>query len=189
MGLFDDLLQDRGSAPPWGRIAATFLNGLQSAQQGGSKVVDQLLQWGSLLARNATVRWAQNAANPQYCASKDCEAQGLVPCAACGKLYCLGHVLVSYHAEGICEPCALEFVATKRKRGPSDAELVADALKVLRLPKGATWDDVRTAYRALAAKHHPDKQKTPAARAKAEKRMKEINAAYAVLKLRMQEAA
>lgn len=188
MGLFDDLLQDNGAAPPWGRIAATFLNGLQVAQQGGSKVVDQLLQWGSLLTRNAAARWGQNALRPTFCAAEKCQAQALVPCAACGRLYCLGHVLVSYHAEGICEPCALEFVSQKRKRTASEAT-VAGALKTLRLAKDADWDDVRAAYRALAAKHHPDKQKGEAARIKAEKRMKEINAAYATLKLHFQEAA
>lgn len=189
MGLFDDLLEDTGRAPPWGRIAATFLNSFQTANAGGSKVVDQLLQWGSLLARNAASRWGPYALKPMFCASPKCSAQALVPCAACGKPYCLAHALVSYHAEGICEPCAMEFVAMKRRRGPSPEELIAEALKTLRLPKSSDWEDVRVAYRAMAAKHHPDKQKTEAARAKAEKRMKEINAAYAVLKLHMQEAA
>lgn len=188
MGLFDDLLEDTGTAPPWGRIAATFLSGLQTAQAGGGKVIDQLLQWGSLLARNAPARWGQQALKPTFCAVAKCEAQALVPCAACGKAYCLAHVLVSYHAEGICEPCALEFVAMKRKRTTTD-DLVAEAYKTLRVPKTSDWDDLRAAYRSLAAKHHPDKQKTEAARAKAEKRMKEINAAYAALKLHLQEAA
>lgn len=188
MGLFDDLLQDTGATPPWGRIAATFLNGLQTAQAGGGKVIDQLLQWGSLLARNAPARWGEQALKPVFCAVSGCQAQALVPCAACGKSCCLAHVLVSYHAEGICEPCALEFVTMKRKRA-SDADLIVEAFKTLRVSKSADWDEVRAAYRTLAAKHHPDKQKTAAARAKAEKRMKEINAAYAVLKLHMQEAA
>lgn len=189
MGLFDDLLEDTADAPPWGRIAATFLNGLHAAQSGGTKVVDQLLQWGSLLTRNAAARWGQQALRPVFCSVDKCDAQALVPCAACEKVYCLGHVLVSYHAEGICEPCALEFVAMKRKRGPSTQELVSEALKTLRLPKSADWEDIREAYRAMVTKHHPDKQKTDAARERAEKRMKEINAAYAVLKLHWQEAA
>lgn len=125
---------------------------------------------------------------PAFCAAAKCEAQALVPCAACGKTYCLGHVLVSYHAEGICEPCALRFVSQERKR-VTTKDLVAEALKALRLDGDADWDEVRDAYRSMAAKHHPDKQRNAAGRAKAEKRMKEINAAYATLKLHFEEAA
>lgn len=188
MGLFDEWLQDSGPSPPWGRIAATFLTGLQTAQQGGRQVVEQLVQWGALLTRNAATQWSQYALHPTHCAAENCVAQALVPCAVCGKTYCLGHVLVSYRAEGLCESCALRFVSQERKH-KSSKDIVAAARKVLRLSEDATWEDVRDAYRAMAAEHHPDKQRSAAGRAKAEKRMKEINAAYATLKLHFEQAA
>jgi curved DNA-binding protein len=55
-----------------------------------------------------------------------------------------------------------------------------DYYEVLGVPRTATADDIRKAYRQLARKHHPDLQ--PAAdRAKAAERFKEINEANEVL--------
>ncbi|HWC03608.1 MAG TPA: DnaJ C-terminal domain-containing protein [Methylomirabilota bacterium] len=55
-----------------------------------------------------------------------------------------------------------------------------DYYEVLGVPRTATPDDVKRAYRQLARKHHPDLQ-PPAERAKAAERFKEINEAYEVL--------
>jgi hypothetical protein len=44
------------------------------------------------------------------------------------------------------------------------------------------YEELRIAYRGLAMKWHPDKHVTPAAKAKAEEKMKRINEAYTVLK-------
>ena len=52
-----------------------------------------------------------------------------------------------------------------------------DFYKVLGLSKGATEDEVKKAYRKLALKYHPDKNKS----ANAEERFKEIAEAYDVL--------
>src|SRR3989338_5174107 len=55
-----------------------------------------------------------------------------------------------------------------------------DYYEILGIAKGASAEDIKRAYRALAMKHHPDRvptdQKKPA-----EQRFKEISEAYAVL--------
>lgn len=51
----------------------------------------------------------------------------------------------------------------------------------LGVPRGATTEDVRRAYLALARQHHPDLETDPARRRNAERRMQEVNEAWAVL--------
>lgn len=52
-----------------------------------------------------------------------------------------------------------------------------DFYKVLGLSKNATLDDIKKAYKKLALKYHPDKNKSPAA----EEKFKEVAEAYEVL--------
>jgi curved DNA-binding protein len=53
-----------------------------------------------------------------------------------------------------------------------------DYYEILGVPRGATQDEVKLAYRKLARKYHPDVSKYP----DAEARFKELGEAYAVLK-------
>nr|CAH7713743.1 unnamed protein product [Callosobruchus chinensis] len=52
-----------------------------------------------------------------------------------------------------------------------------DYYKILGITKNATDDDIKKAYRKLALKYHPDKNKS----AEAEDRFKEVAEAYEVL--------
>ena len=52
-----------------------------------------------------------------------------------------------------------------------------DYYEVLGIPRNATKDDIKKAYREMALKYHPDRNKSP----EAEERFKEISEAYAVL--------
>lgn len=54
---------------------------------------------------------------------------------------------------------------------------MADYYSVLGVPKDASLDQIKKAYRELALKYHPDRNKSK----DAESKFKEINAAYAVL--------
>lgn len=55
--------------------------------------------------------------------------------------------------------------------------------EILGVPRSATQDEIRTAYRVLARRYHPDSQgeTTPEQRLEAEEAIKAINAAYQVL--------
>lgn len=55
-----------------------------------------------------------------------------------------------------------------------------DYYEILGVPKNATLDEIKKAYRKLAREHHPDMVKE-SDKAAAEKRFKEINEAYQVL--------
>ncbi len=53
---------------------------------------------------------------------------------------------------------------------------------VLELPTGATWSEIKRAYRALALKFHPDHSKAHGlSEGEATERMKVINAAFTLL--------
>ncbi|MBR6922552.1 MAG: J domain-containing protein, partial [Clostridia bacterium] len=53
-----------------------------------------------------------------------------------------------------------------------------DPYEVLGVPRGASDDEIKKAYRALAKQYHPDNFTDAGQRARAEEKMKEINAAY-----------
>jgi len=53
-----------------------------------------------------------------------------------------------------------------------------DPYEILGIPRTASDDEVKTAYRELAKKYHPDKYAEPHIAALAEEKMKEINGAY-----------
>ncbi len=55
--------------------------------------------------------------------------------------------------------------------------MAEDYYSILGVDKGASQDEIKKAYRVLAMKYHPDRNKDP----KAEEKFKEINEAYAVL--------
>lgn len=60
-----------------------------------------------------------------------------------------------------------------------------DYYRIVEVPREATADDIKRAYRRLARKHHPDVSKDP----QAESRFKELGEAYEVLKDPVKRAA
>lgn len=52
-----------------------------------------------------------------------------------------------------------------------------DYYKILGIPRSATDDEIKKAYRKLALRYHPDKNKSP----NAEEKFKEVAEAYEVL--------
>ena len=56
-----------------------------------------------------------------------------------------------------------------------------DAYKVLGLTEGATEEEIKTAYRALAQKYNPDNYEAGPLREEAEAKMTELNEAFDAL--------
>jgi len=59
---------------------------------------------------------------------------------------------------------------------------IKDYYKILGITKSATEDEIKKAFRKLSLKHHPDRHTEPQDKEIAEKKYKEINEAYGVLK-------
>jgi hypothetical protein len=68
------------------------------------------------------------------------------------------------------------------------SELRCEHLETLGLDDDASWDQIRTAFKKLALKHHPDRATTRGKTA-AEKRFKKINAAFEWLKSQKESEA
>ena len=72
--------------------------------------------------------------------------------------------------------------------GTADARRVSDAYRALGVPASASNDEIKTAYRRLMNKNHPDKiasaKPDAAVLAEAERRTREVRSAYEMLKAR-----
>lgn len=71
----------------------------------------------------------------------------------------------------------MQYGSAKRPRCSSTTDMGKDFYKVLGISRTANDDEIKKAYRKLALKYHPDKNKTPGA----EDRFKEVAEAYEVL--------
>jgi hypothetical protein len=158
------------------------------------RVMDQLGQWMGHLSRNATIHWGPSLIDPVDCSF--CDEDAVTDCIVCGDAVCLAHSHISHRAEAICDEC-VEFASRAKEKkekkhkkqrrraapppGNASDSQVAQALAILGLSPGASWEDVQGAYRAAARANHPDRfQGTQ--REQAEGRLKNINAAFNVLK-------
>jgi DnaJ-class molecular chaperone len=64
-----------------------------------------------------------------------------------------------------------------KKAGPKDGPLMRDPYDVLGVPKTASAAEIKSAFRKLAKKYHPDQSKEP----KAKERFAEVGSAYEIL--------
>jgi len=188
MGILDDFL-DSAEGPPWGDIAAAFVGGLGASRSAVSKsIMNTVLQWGAHLTKRAMTQWVTVVESGAECHFPECSTGAIATCVCCKKHFCLGHVLINYHAEAICELCAQSAVRA-RAAVSSEEERRRAALKVLGLDDDASWEEVRTRYRQLVVKHNADRPQSAARRKKNTERLKAINAAYETLRQQQESRA
>lgn len=212
MDLFERLKRAAGNIP-WGTVASVMAQNMASGPnaEAAYSIMEQLHQWGSHLTENALRKWTVSALNPTGCESPDvstgrprrCRSHATLRCDVCGRPCCLAHARVDYMGDGICEVCigaakararvapggyrraTYEEEAPKAKPGDESAA----ALKTLKLPRDANWQQIKTQYRKLVLKYNADRPQSEKQRMVNVERLKKINAAYAVLKAQYEQKA
>ncbi len=170
-------------------------------------VLTSSLQWLAMMQQHVLGRWRTVATSGIRCGIQvqmrsgevfACTHPAVSACAACERPACLGHGAVDIEGNVVCLACMAGFVAkakAERAKAPPPAAPVDETeerkrhLRALGLKEPADWDEVHTAFRKLAAKWHPDKHQEPGKKAAADKKFREINAAYQWLGQRLRKAA
>lgn len=163
------------------------------------------LQWAAAVQESAVGRWRVVASSGVRCSMRKgngalpiaCDHPAVGACGFCRKPVCLPHAVVAMNGDVGCPACMTEFAAILRARGghpgapheapprpraeaaapPSDEAERKKHLKTLGLKDPASWDEIKTQFRDLARKHHPDR--APAnKRVQAERKLKELSVAY-----------
>jgi len=163
--------------------AASVVGSQVGAQ--ASAVSGQFLEWGRAFTENAMRNWGLRSMVPRECAQPGCRHQALANCAACEGMFCLGHALVSYNAEAICDICARTIVDIQHGRsvrGTTRASKTEDAMAELRMDASATWADVQKEYKRLVVFYNADAPQPESMRRRNEERLKKIHAAFATLR-------
>lgn len=193
-------------------VASAFAGNGVGASGAASRLWGEAQEFAGRLLGAATERWLPFYLTRSPCHVRElrsgvafqCNASGILICGACMRPACINHAQVDSHGNGTCYACISELIQQKRGAAapppgpaagrtppPQDprAERVREAFKELELEPTANWHDVRARHRKLAAKNHPDRVRTPAAKAKAAERSVKINAAFAELKRHFEEKA
>lgn len=153
------------------------------------------------LVGRASIKWVERLAAAEQChvlhRSVRCTGLAIAHCVICKNPTCLRHAFVDGSGEAVCFACLRPLVGSaapqngKRPPDPKppapDADEVAAARKLLKVKASASWDEVRTAYRKLTARWHPDKVRDAPGKEKAEAKLKALNHAYEVLKREYQQ--
>jgi hypothetical protein len=212
MDLFDRLKRAAGNIP-WGTVASVMAQNMASGPnaEAAYSIMEQLHQWGSHLTENALRKWTVSVMNPTGCESPDvstgrprrCRSHAIVHCDVCGRPCCLAHSRVDYAGDAICEVCIGDAKARARgapggyRRATYDEDApkakpgadVDAALRTMKLPKSASWDEIKKRYRKLVVQYNADRPQSEKQRTLNVERLKKINAAFEVLRKVHEEKA
>jgi hypothetical protein len=180
----------------WDQILSGVIGQATQSMNLGNANTEKYAKWLVNLAQNALVKWRVIGSSGLKCSLKlrgqageviACEAPAILVCMVCNQPSCLAHALVSSDGSGVCMGCVEAMKQLRKEPGGSsqDAqtsetkeELEKKYLKVLGVERGCTKDELTTAYKTLAKKHHPDKQRNSSAKKKAHDKMVELNQAF-----------
>lgn len=166
-------------------------------------ITETLLPWANKVGLNAIARWSPVVASHIRCglpvkmgSPHLCSNQAVSGCGCCKRPVCLDHAMVAPNADVICLKCVNEVFKLVQERaakedppprprsmsddGPEDRErLRKKHLKTLGLDDDddVSIDEIKSAYRKLVAKAHPDKFPESERKA-ATKRFLKIQQAY-----------
>jgi len=210
--LFEQIRRITGDVP-WDTFARVMAPNVGQSAVAAHNIVQQLKEWGAHLTKNALLKWSMTALTPTPCDcpelsgnhARPCSALAVLRCDACGRPCCMAHARIDYEGDGICEICiigaqergratygtysrphARDAVPPAPERKPGEMT-PGQALKALKLPVTATWQQVRRQYHRLAVKYNADRPQTDKQRAANTERLKKFNAAYEVLRAQYEQ--
>lgn len=133
-----------------------------------------LLGWITKLQENALIRWTPVAIQNISCwySGYGCPSPAISICEICRFPTCLEHALVAHNADVVCLRC-VNSIYTKMPKQPAEpprprpqavpdptpsiAQIRRAHFKTLHLRESATLDQVKTRYKRLVLKVHPDR--------------------------------
>jgi DnaJ-like protein len=153
------------------------------AVQTQDPLLIELQTWFGVLLDHAPGRWRAVVHSHIGCGMPDCPRPAVGACVVCRMPTCLGHGMVSADAAVACVRCVHVAASNGKRWTPQTAGLDPEVvrkkhLKVLGLKEGATLDEIKSAFRTLAAKHHPDRQRTDGAKKKSTEKMAQLSESY-----------
>lgn len=191
-----------------GQVASAFGAAPDSAHK---RIWEEVAPWIKTLMVQAAPKWLPRLTIGVPCEvappQRQCPRSAIAACDVCQKPCCLEHSRIDKHGDAICYACIATSIQRAKAEhmvngtqprqhqwwpppgaqppspppGPTKEELAA-AWKTLKLKQGSKWEEVEASYKDLLRKHHPDRQRTPDAKAKAEAKFKAVRAAYDLLK-------
>lgn len=199
-------------------FSAGFSPGRGSFASGAERIWLEAKQFSTTLLSAAAQRWLPFYAERHPCHVAElregvpfqCHATSVLPCDVCRLPTCLNHAQVDKFGQGTCFACVVEMVQLKQghahvhghaagaappppppppRQPPAEMDKIYEALKVLGLPPTASFKEVQSKHRKLAAKNHPDRARTAAAKAKAAAESIRVNSAFMELKKHFERSA
>ena len=188
---FDGFLQRLGDA----------IGALQGVPGGAHRRVwAELGPWLRSLTMEAAPSWLQRLGAQQPChvvdytARRACTRHAVALCSVCVRPTCLEHAFINRMGEAICYVCATAAMPNRAAPPPIDPTRARQkelqwARQRLKVTASATLDEIRRAHRKLSGELHPDKFHTERERAQAEKRFKDVQRAYDLLRSELERGA
>lgn len=159
-----------------------FTSMFSSVTGAASAVPAALGPWMQVFLQVGAPKIALRLAAQDPCSDPGCQihAFGAIRCLRCGRVACPHHAFLAPTGDGICLSCA--GVTLRSPSAPTDRPEVLAAFALLELDPVSDEAAVRKRVQRAQREAHPDKQRTPSEKQAAERRFKQIGAAFALIR-------